>query len=135
MSTQTDTVRGNTSIDIKRFDKLEVTFSNKDVLRLKLAKGTHIHGFLPGDVLELSYGEHHYGDYADLETKVDQTKYYFTNCATQFFPTTALKEAMAAFFERLNSARPCKESQIFPSYPLEQCLTKDPNELKLMEQN
>jgi hypothetical protein len=133
MSTQTETVRGNNTIDYKRFDELEMKFSNKSKLTLKYVKSTKFYGFLPGDLLELTYGEHHYGEMGDVNQETDESKHYYVGSQTQFFPVNALKEAIAAFFERMNSNEPWKESRIFPSYRLEQCLTEDPNKLTLLD--
>lgn len=96
-------------------------------------RSTRIHGFLPGDILELSYGERHSGEFGDVAVDPDETKFYYMSTGTQFFPVAEVKHAIAAFFERMNSDKPWKDSVIFKGFMLEQCLKEDPNELTLLE--
>lgn len=121
----------NNMIDIANFKDLEVTFANNDTLVLRLVKGTKFYGHLKGDILELSYGEHHYGEYGSVGMEVDKTKHYYMATNTQFFPLTEFRIAVAAFFERMNSKQPYKCSEIFHSYRLEECLPVDPDELSV----
>lgn len=115
-------------IKLENFKDLEVTFANNDALVLNLVKGTKFYGHMEGDILELAYGEHHYGSYGDMGEEVDKSKHYYMSTGTQFFPVSKLKEAIAAFFERMNSDKPYKPSVMIPSYDLVQCLPLDPTQ-------
>lgn len=102
------------TIDDDRTD-LKVTFHNKDILTLETQRNSHFYGFLPQDLVVVSYGEY-------IGT-TDHGPEYMSN-QSEYFLLDQWVKAAEVFVTRARSDKPWQETGL--SRPLEELLFKDP---------
>ncbi len=121
MATTAETREENLKTFFNMFNRIEITFSNNDILLLVKKVGANFYGFKQGDVFELFYGQ-----YGRSNDTCNTDKHSYMVSGAEYYPITDLETALNAFVDRAKSSAPYKPSELYPGKLLEECLEKDP---------